>query len=103
MHGKYENNLPQVSVITGGIKPNNHQGEDIEETFVSHPIEITYGYSRDHRPDLKQFILNLICSGDGDVALFLKVADGNEADKAVFAQVLKDFRQQLTLDTLMER
>ena len=101
VHGKYENNLPQVSVITGGIKPNNHQGEDIEETFVSHPIEITYGYSRDHRPDLKQFILDLICSGDGDVPLFLKVADGNEADKAVFAQVLKDFRQQLTLDTLM--
>lgn len=22
-------------------------------------IEITYGYSRDHRPDLKQFIMNL--------------------------------------------
>jgi hypothetical protein len=29
------------------------------------PIKITYGYSRDHRPDLKQFILDLICSGDG--------------------------------------
>jgi transposase len=101
VHGKYENNLPQVSLITGGINPNNPQGEDIEETFVPHPIEITYGYSRDHRPDLKQFILDLICSGDGDVPLFLRVADGNEADKAVFAQVLRDFRQQLNLNTLM--
>jgi transposase len=29
------------------------------------------------------------------------VADGNEADKAVFAQVLGEFKNQLTLDTLM--
>lgn len=32
-------------------------------------IEITYGYSRDHRPDLKQFIIDLMCSGDGDIPL----------------------------------
>ncbi len=43
-------------------------------------IEITYGYSRDHRPDLKQFILDLICSGDGDIPLYLRVANGNEAE-----------------------
>lgn len=29
------------------------------------------------------------------------MADGNEADKAVFAQILCDFRKQLTLDSLM--
>ena len=33
------------------------------------PIEITYGYSRDRRPDLKQFLIDTICSGDGDVPL----------------------------------
>ena len=64
------------------------------------PINITYGYSRDHRPDLKQFILDLICSGDGDVPLFLKVADGNQADSAVFGQILSSFKQQLNLDSL---
>jgi transposase len=52
------------------------------------PIHITHGYSRDHRPDLKQFILDLIVSGDGDIPLFLRVADGNENDKAVFGQKL---------------
>lgn len=25
------------------------------------PIAITYGYSRDYRPDLKQFVMNLVC------------------------------------------
>ncbi len=101
MHGKYENNLPQVAFITGEFNSTDRNGEDVEKPEAPHPIEITYGYSRDHRPDLKQFILDLICSGDGDVPIFLRAADGNETDKAVFAQVLCDFRKQLTLDTLM--
>lgn len=53
-------------------------------------IEITYGYSRDHRPDLKQFIVDLMCSGDGDIPLYLRVADGNEADQAMFARIFKE-------------
>ena len=57
-------------------------------------IAITYGYSKDHRPDLKQFLVDLICTGDGDVPLFLRVGDGNESDKAVFAQLMQQFRQQ---------
>jgi transposase len=33
--------------------------------------------------------------------LYLRVADGNEADKAVFAQLMQEFRQQFSLDALM--
>ena len=65
------------------------------------PIQITYGYSRDHRPDLKQFILDLICSGDGDVPLFLRVASGNESDNSLFASICQDFKNKLNLDSLM--
>jgi transposase len=42
-------------------------------------------------------MLDLICSGDGDVPLYLRVADGNEADKAVFAQIIQEFQQQLDI------
>lgn len=63
-------------------------------------IRITHGYSRDHRPDLKQFAVDLMCSGDGDIPLYLRVADGNEADKAVFAQLMQQFRAQLSFDAL---
>ena len=52
-------------------------------------IKLQYGYSRDHRPDLKQFIIDLMCSGDGDVPLDLRVADGNEADKSIFSTPLR--------------
>ena len=60
------------------------------------PIIITYGYSRDHRPDLKQFTLRLINCGDGDVPLFLQVGNGNDADKAFFTETIAEFQQQWT-------
>ncbi len=63
-------------------------------------ISITHGYSRDHRADLKQFVVDLMCSGDGDIPLYLRVGDGNEADKAVFAQLIEQFQAQLSFDAL---
>jgi transposase len=101
VHGKYEGELPKVTFISGELNRDKPNWPDIEEKVAPSPIEITYGYSRDDRPDLKQFILDLISSGDGDVPLFLRVADGNEADNAVFAKILCEFREQLTLDSLM--
>jgi transposase len=44
-------------------------------------IAITYGYSRDHREDLKQWILALDTTHDGDVPLFVQPLDGNSSDK----------------------
>ncbi len=70
------------------------EGQEPEE------IRITYGYSREHRPELKQFVVDLMSTGDGGVPLFLRVADGNEADQAVFAELLRDFRARLDLDAL---
>jgi transposase len=63
-------------------------------------IEITYGYSRDHRPDLKQFVMNLICCGDGDIPLWLEMASGNQSDKAKFADILQVFQQQWSFEGL---
>jgi transposase len=63
-------------------------------------IHITHGYSRDHRPDLKQFIVDLMCSGDGDIPLYLRVGDGNETDSAMFGQLVTEFKQQWDIDAL---
>lgn len=62
------------------------------------PIKLTRGYSRDHRPDLKQFIIDLMCSGDGDIPIYLRVADGNETDQGVFAKLIQDFKSQCQID-----
>lgn len=61
-------------------------------------IKIVHGYSRDRRPDLKQFIIDTIVSGDGDVPLYLKIDDGNADDKSVFVEKLKEFKKQWTFE-----
>lgn len=77
-----------------------HGRYEEEEGQQPEGIRITYGYSRDHRPDLKQFVVDLMSAGDGGVPLFLRVADGNEADQSVFAELLKHFRKHLDFDAL---
>jgi len=44
-------------------------------------IAITYGYSRDHREDLKQWMLALATTHDGDVPVSMQPLDGNSSDK----------------------
>ena len=100
VHGKYEQELPSVYFSR------ETDSSQLDNASINHqtspiPIEITYGYSREHRPDLKQFILDLICSGDGDVPLFLRVASGNESDNSLFASICQDFKNQINLDSLM--
>lgn len=58
------------------------------------PFQITYGFSKDHRPDLKQFLFSHLCVG-GAVPIFNKVEDGNASDKAVNHTVLATLSQKL--------
>ncbi len=64
------------------------------------PIAITHGYSRDHRPDLKQWMINLVCWDDGAIPAFIELADGNQSDKARFAGLMQDFKAQWNFDGL---
>ena len=65
-----------------------------------HAIAITHGYSKDHRPDLKQAVLELMVSQDGGVPLLSKSWDGNASDSTVFQQraqaLLKTFQHSPT-------
>src|SRR5438876_7364241 len=49
-------------------------------------ITITYGYSKDHRPDLKQTVLELMVSQDGGVPFVSKSWDGNTSDTQIFQE-----------------
>ena len=50
-------------------------GEYAEEEDQLAAIRLTHGYSRDHRPDLKQFVVHLMCAGgEGGVPLYFRVA-----------------------------
>lgn len=49
-------------------------------------IHITHGYSKDHRPDLKQAVLELMVSQDGGVPIASKCWDGNASDSQIFKE-----------------
>jgi transposase len=51
-----------------------------------HAIAITHGYAKDHRPDLKQAVLELMVSQDGGVPLMSKSWDGNASDTQIFQE-----------------
>ena len=56
-------------------------------------ILITHGYSKDHRPDLKQAVLELMTAQDGGIPLASQSWDGNASDLLIFqarAQALID-------------
>ncbi|QEI43553.1 transposase from family IS1634 (plasmid) [Dolichospermum sp. UHCC 0315A] len=99
VHGQYNTSLPFV--IFESQKVGNNQ--ELEELAVKSPkeITITYGYSRDHRPDLKQFIIEMICSGDGDIPIFLKLASGNQADSSCFGKIAVEYHKQLEVNSLI--
>src|SRR5712691_4952999 len=60
--------------------------ESKEQTL---PFRITYGYSKDKRPDLKQFVFSTLCV-DRAVPLWGKPHDGNASEKTVHNPLLSD-------------
>ncbi len=72
----------------------------VVEGIAPVPIQITYGYSRDHRPDLKQFVMNLVCWNDGDIPAWIEVNDGNQSDKSHFVGLMQRFKSQWQFEEL---
>ncbi len=61
-------------------------------------VELTHGFSKDHRPDLKQVVLSLVVNGASSIPLWMEALDGNSSDKASFHETIKkveDFRTQI--------
>ena len=44
-------------------------------------IRITHGFSKDHRPDLTQFVLNMITLHKSRIPIWVEALDGNTVDK----------------------
>src|SRR5262249_12703753 len=58
------------------------------------PFQVTYGYSKDKRPDLKQFVLSTLCV-ERAVPIWGKPEDGNASDKPLNRTLLSEIAQLL--------
>lgn len=65
-------------------------------------IHITKGYSRDHRQDLNQVVLNMIVENQASIPLFMQTTSGNSVDKKDFTKIVKQYIGQLKNHTGIE-
>ena len=77
------NSLDSTSYsLTGQYARDEEDTSDGDEI----PIQIKHGYSKDHRPDLKQVVQEMIVSQDGGIPLACKNWDGNASDTTIFKE-----------------
>jgi transposase len=58
-------------------------------------VRITRGYSRDHRPELKQVVLQLLVERQAGIPLLMEPLHGNNSDKVSFRDAIKAHIGQL--------
>ena len=62
------------------------------ETDEPTAVSVTHGYSKDHRPDLKQVMLSLTMTGPANIPVWQEPLDGNSSDKSSFHETIKSVR-----------
>ena len=84
-----KNHLDTTSILVHGA----YEINDDPKT-----VEVVHGFSKDHRPDLKQIVLSLVVNGSSSIPLWMEPLDGNSSDKVSFHDTIKkveDFRAQI--------
>ena len=66
-----------------------------DEPPIEQVVHITKGYSRDHRPDLNQVMLELIVEHQAGIPVLMKPLSGNSSDPQAFGQVIQAHIDQL--------
>ncbi len=79
-----------------------NSGEDEREGELEGIVQITKGYSRDHRPDLNQIGLQLIVENQAGIPLVMQALSGNCSDKTSFSDAIETHVRQLQVDLTIE-
>jgi len=75
-----------------------YEHEPTDNDAEVQPMRITYGYSKDHRPDLKQAILGLICANQTSIPTYLSAISGNTSDKNSLPEIARIYLAQFGAD-----
>lgn len=65
-------------------------------------IHITEGDKSDHRPDLNQVVLQLICERQAGIPLLMEPLSGNNSDKTSFRNLINAHVDQMHTDFRVE-
>ncbi len=65
-----------------------------KEKGSDNTMKIVHGHSKDHRPDLKQFLVKMLCV-DRTIPVFGQTEDGNGSDKTINNEVLSSISKYM--------
>ena len=85
--------------VSGAYVGRSEEEGETDEAGATQAIAITYGYSRDRRADLKQWMLALATTREGDIPLFLQLLDGNSSDQVSLVAAVEALQEQLRLES----
>lgn len=75
--------LEELHQDTTTVTLHGQYADQPEPGHADRPPLITFGYNKDHRPDLKQLLYSITISADGAVPVHCKLYDGNTTDDSV--------------------
>ena len=86
-------NLSQIHNDTTTVTFSGDYDGQQDKEEKQRPPAITFGYNKDHRPDLKQLVLSLTISSDCAVPVHFKTHDGNTPDDKTYIEAWDSVRQ----------
>jgi len=84
-----------------GVYGSGEEGQTVDAGDEPRAIRLTHGYSRDHRPDLQQWVMNLVCADSGGIPLLFAPGDGNPSDREALVPLSARYRQALDLGAVV--
>jgi transposase len=85
----------QTQFVSGDTTTFSVTGE-YDKSTDEQAVTLTHGYSKDHRPDLKQVVQEMLVSQDGGVPIMQSCFDGNISDNVVLKkranQLIQEFK-----------
>lgn len=89
--------VDSTSFHVHGTYGGGDEGQAADEGEEPPAVRITHGYSRDHRPDLKQWVMNLVCADTGGIPLFFAPGNGNQSDREALVRLVAQYREGFNL------
>lgn len=92
MERKYRKRFAHIDTTSFSLE-GNYEGFGDEANSSTQIIKITRGLSKKHRPDLKQIVVSMVCSGNANFPYWVEPLSGNSSDKRNFHETIASVRE----------
>lgn len=96
MERKYRKRFAHIDTTSFSVE-GNYEGFGDESNSSTQVIKVTRGLSKKHRPDLKQIVVSMVCSGNANFPYWVEPLSGNSSDKKNFHETIasvRDFQRE---------